>query len=93
MSATLSFYRSADSETRPEYFGAVVSGPPHVLHYRVQLSDGGTPDWGLWQVEALSEGQFWALEQTHAPYEPPYPIERAAFLGLLKTFILPPLPL
>lgn len=93
MPATLNFYRSPDSETRPEYFGAVVSGPPHALHYQVQLSNDGTPNWALWQVGALSQGRFWALEQTHAPYEPPYPIDQAAFLGLLKTFILPPLPL
>ena len=93
MPASLNFYRPADSETRPEYFGAIISGPPHVLHYQVQPGEDGTPNWAFWQVQTLSEAQFWALEHTRAPYELPYLIDQAAFLGLLKTFILPPLPL
>lgn len=91
MPASLSFYLSADSETCPEYFGAVMSGPPHALHHQVQLGDDGTPNWAHRQVDVLSEAQFWALEHTHVPYKSPYPIDRVAFLGLLKTFILPPL--
>jgi len=91
--AALNFYRSADFETRPEYFGAVVSGPSRARHYQVQPGHDGTPNWSLWQVEVLNEAEFWAHEQAHVPYEPPYPIDQAAFLELLKAYILPPLPL
>ncbi len=93
MPATLLFYRSADSETQPEYFGAVTSGPPHALHYQVQRDDEGVLDWQCWWVQALAKGQFDTLERTHVPYEPPDPVDQAAFLGLLKACILPPLPL
>lgn len=93
MPATLLFYRSADSETHPEYFGAIISGPPYARHYQVQLDGEGVPNRQRWLVRALSREEFGTLEQTHVPYEPPYPIDQAAFLGLLKTFILPPLPL
>ena len=91
--ATLIFYRSADSETYPEYFGAVTSGPPHAQHYQVKRQEDGTPDWQHWTVQALTRDQFDVLETTCSPYEPPYPITQPAFLALLKTFVLPPLPL
>ncbi len=91
--ATLIFYRSADSETQPEYFGVVTFGLPYAHHYQVEWREGGTPDWQRWSVQALSCDQFDALETTQFPYEPPYPIEQITFLQLLKTFALPPLPL
>ncbi len=93
MPATLLFYRSTDSETHPEYFGAVTSGSPYARHYQVVVQDDGTADWQRWAVQTLTCEQFDALETTHSPYEPPYPIEQPEFLALLKTFILPPLPL
>ena len=93
MPATLLSYRSADSETHPEYFGAVTSGPPYAQHYQVERREDGAPDWQRWSVCALTREQFDALETTEPPYEPPYPLEQPAFLQLLKTFVLPPLPL
>lgn len=91
--ATLLFYLSADPETYPEYFGAVTSGPPHAQHYQVKRQEDGTPDLQRWSVRALTREEFNSLETTCSPYEPPYPIEQLEFLALLKTFILPPLPL
>lgn len=93
MPATLLFYRAADSDTRPEYFGAVPDGSLPAVHYQVQLGDDGLPDFTRWTVERLGEARFWSLEHTRPPYAPPCPIDQAEFLGLLKTFILPPLPL
>ena len=91
MPATLLFYRSVDSETHPEYFGAVTFGLPYAQHYQVKRRESGAPDWQRWSVQALTRDQFDALETTEPPYEPPYPID--AFLQLLKAFVLPPLPL
>ena len=93
MPATLLLYRAADSETHPEYFGAVSSGPPHAHHYQVCLGADNLPDFTCWQLERSDEARFRGLEHTLPPYAPPYPTEQREFLGLLKTSILPPLPL
>lgn len=92
MAASLTFYRAAGSETQPEYFGATVSDET-VVHFQVQSGPDGVSTWDAWTRTKLNREQFWALENTQPPFAPPYPIEQQAFLLLLKTFILPPLPL
>ncbi len=90
MPSSLAFYRSAGSDTEPEYFGAI-SSDETAIHFALHRTEGGAAVG--WLRQTLNAQELWALEHTHPPFAPPYPIEQREFLHLLKAYILPPLPL